>query len=102
MEKFGRILLFCINLIINIFLVCVFLFVLIWLISGTPPKKAFQMPLVWIEKAGNLITGHKTALPPKALGKRQFEKAHENLHTQQIHVEEEEIYKDPIKQPYLK
>ena len=102
MEKFGRILLFCINLIINIFFVCVFIFGLIWLISGTPPKKAFQTPLRWIENAGAFIMGHKADPAPKTLGEKQFKKAHENMYTQQIQVEDGEVYKAPLEKPYSK
>ena len=53
MEKVGRVLLFCVNVLINLFLIGVFVFCLVWLISGQPPREALINIMTFIEESGH-------------------------------------------------
>ena len=50
MEKIGHILLLCVNILIDVFLVGVFIFCLVWLISGEPPREALIKMMQGIEE----------------------------------------------------
>ena len=55
MEKIGHILLLCVNILIDVFLIGVFIFGLVWLISGEPPREALIKVMQGVEKTWHSV-----------------------------------------------
>ena len=66
MEKFGKFLLFLVNLGINLFLLSIVVLVLAWLIWDIPPNVSAKKTATWIEQTGRSLL--RSDVPKKRAG----------------------------------
>lgn len=99
MEKLGRILLFILNILLDIFLVLVAVVLVLWLFWDIPPENSVKISATWVEQKWNHLTGR---IPPEGvvqLSQKQRRRAHRHLYVQEAdNIEKNK--KGHISQPY--
>lgn len=95
MQKLGKILLLILNIFIDIFLVSVVCFLLLWLILGITPEQSLQKSMVWITS----FVGGESQEKTDKLSKKYQQRAHRNLYVQELN-KKDESGNERISQPY--
>ena len=96
MKKFGRILLLCLNILIDIFVLVVVIFLALWLFWGIPPERSVQRTMVWIENTWDGLTGRSPKERTEQMSARKRERAHRNIYVE----EENKQHRKQVTQPY--
>ena len=82
MEKFGRILLLILNILLNTFLVIVALILIFWLFFGVSPEISVQKTANWIQHSWDSLTGYTPTGSTETMSQKQKRRAYRNIYVQ--------------------
>ena len=95
MQKLGEILLFILNVLINVFIVGLLFFFLLWLIFDITPERT----ALWVEYQWDALWGRETQERSLQLSPKYQQRAHRNLYIQEAN-KKDEAQEGPVTQPY--
>ena len=93
MKKFGRFLLLCVNVSIDIFLLIIIIFLALWLLWGITPERSVQGTMFWIEKTWDFLTGKVPEERTEQMSAKVREKAYQNMYVEEENKQHEKIFK---------
>ena len=98
MKKLGKIFLFVLNILINIFLISIFVVLTVWAVWDVSPDKSVQQVFLWIENKWDRLTNTASEEKMKDLSKKYQKRARRHLY---ILENKKPSQEDRLTQPYM-
>ena len=99
MEKLGKVLLFILNVFINLFLIMTVFILALWIFFGVTPQQSIQSSFMWLETSWNSLWGYETQERKMQLSPKYQKRAHRQLYVEQPNKRDKSA-DDIVTQPY--